>query len=62
MNNWDTFQQNLDLAQNSAGTLEEQSKIYEESWRAASARVKANLEDVYNSILDSDAFKNLLDV
>ena len=44
MNNWDTFQQNLDIAQNSAGTLEEQSKIY----------------DVYNSILDSDAFKNLL--
>ena len=61
MNNWDTFQQNLDIAQNSAGTLEEQSKIYEESWRAASARVKASLEDVYNSILDSDAFKNLLD-
>ena len=61
MNNWDTFQQNLDIAQNSAGTLEEQSKIYEESWRAASARVKANLEDIYNSILDSDAFKNLLD-
>lgn len=60
MNNWDTFQQNLDIAQNSAGTLEEQSKIYEESWRAASARVKASLEDVYNSILDSDAFKNLL--
>lgn len=61
MNNWDTFQQNLDIAQNSAGTLEEQSKIYEESWRAASARVKASLEDVYNSILDSDVFKNLLD-
>lgn len=61
MNNWDTFQQNLDIAQNSAGTLEEQSKIYEESWRAASARVKSNLEDIYNSILDSDAFKNLLD-
>ena len=61
MDNWDTFEQNLAIAQNSAGTLEEQSQIYEESWVAASNRVKAALEDVYNSILDSDAFKNLLD-
>lgn len=61
MDNWDTFEENLSIAQNSAGTLEEQSQIYEESWVAASNRVKAALEDVYNSILDSDAFKNLLD-
>lgn len=61
MDNWDTFEQNLSIAQNSTGTLEEQSKIYEESWVAASNRVKASLEDIYNSVLDSDAFKNLLD-
>lgn len=61
MNNWDTFQQNLDIAQNSAGSLQEQSEIFEESWRAAANRVKANLEDIYNSILDGDVFKDLLD-
>lgn len=60
-NNWDVFKQNLSYAQNSAGTLQEQSQIYEESWVAAANHVKAALEGVYNDILDSDIFKDILD-
>jgi hypothetical protein len=35
MNNWDYFQQNLGVAKNASGTLDEQAEIYAESWEAA---------------------------
>lgn len=59
MENWDYFKENLDVAYNSEGTLEEQVKIYEESWAAASKRVEASLQGVYQSLLDDKFFISL---
>ena len=52
MNNWDKFQQNLGVAQNSDGALQEQADIYAESWEGASKRVKANLQSIYSQLID----------
>lgn len=57
--NWDFMKQNLEIAYNSDGTLEEQAEIYAESWEAARKRVRAAAEDIYNDILDDDFFIEL---
>lgn len=61
MDNWDFMEENLHTAEESGGTLEKQAKIYEESWEAASNRVKASLEDIYASIMDDEFFIKLTD-
>jgi hypothetical protein len=53
------MEDNLDVANNASGTLEEQAKIYEESWAAASDHVKASLETIYASIMDDEFFIRL---
>lgn len=62
MDNWDVFGKNLSVAENSAGELDKQQKIYEESWRAASDRVKASLEGIYDSLVDDEAFIDILNI
>ena len=59
MNNWDTFKINLEVAEGAEGTLQEQADIYAESWQAASDRVKASFEDIYDSILNDEFFIKL---
>ena len=61
MDNWDFMEENLDTAYNAEGTLDEQSEIYAESWEAASKRVQASLETIYNTILKDDFFIGLTD-
>lgn len=61
MDNWSVFQENLNTAMTSEGTLQEQADIYAESWKAAQDRVTAALEDIYQDILDDDFFIDLLD-
>ena len=56
MNNWDYFQQNLDVVENAEGTLQEQADIYAESWEASEKRVQAAAERIYASLLDEDLF------
>ena len=56
MDNWDYFNQNLEVAKNAEGTLNEQAEIYAESWEAAKKRVKASAESVYSAILDDEFF------
>lgn len=56
-----TFQENLKVAQNAGGALQEQSDIYAEGWEAARDRVKAAAEDVYDSLLNKDMFIGLDD-
>jgi hypothetical protein len=56
MDNWDFMQENLETAYDSTGTLTEQAEIYAESWEAASKRVKASAEGLYQSLLDDDFF------
>lgn len=61
MNNWDFFKENVATANNATGALEEQQKIYEEGWEAASKRVKASLENVYQNILDDKLIVKIID-
>lgn len=61
MDSWDFMEENLDTAYNAEGTLNEQAEIYAESWEAASKRVKASLETIYNTILKDDFFIGLTD-
>ena len=60
MDNWDFFQDNLSIANNSSGALQEQADIYAESWEAARDRVTAAAEDIYDSILDDKFFITVL--
>ena len=56
MNNWDKVETNIGIAEISDGTLQQQQNIYAESWEAASKRVKASLESVYDSLLNAEDF------
>ena len=57
--NWDMYNQNLEIAGDSEGALQEMQDIYAESWEAASKRVKASLESVYSSILNDQVIINI---
>lgn len=56
LDNYDTFKVNLEIAESSEGSLQEQADIYAESWEAAEERVQASLETLYNSLLDDKFF------
>lgn len=62
MDNWDTFQQNLQIAKTSSGTLDQQAAIYAESWEAASDRVRASWEGLWDNLIDSESFITVLDM
>lgn len=59
MDNYDKMQQNIATAKGSEGTLDKQSEIYAESWEAASKRVQAALETIYDKLLDDNFFIGL---
>lgn len=64
MDNWnsgdnDSFQANLLTTQTSKGALQEQADIYAEGWEAASDRVKAATEGLFDTIIDEEAFISL---
>ena len=59
MDNFDFYQQNVDIAKNSEGTLQRQQAIYEKSWEASSKRVKAAAETIYSSLLNDQFFIKL---
>lgn len=61
MDNWDFMEENLKTVESSGGRLQKQAKIYEESWEAASKRVKTSMEALYSSIIDDEFFINLTD-
>ena len=58
MDNWDVFQENLNTAYNSEGSLQEQADIYAESWEAAQKRVKASLQEIYSALIPEDFIIN----
>ena len=60
MDNWDFFQQNLQTSLTASGTLDEQAKIYAESWEAARDRVTASLETIYAELINDEAFIDIL--
>lgn len=56
MQNYDFFKENLATAQSATGELQNQADIYAESWQAASDKVAASIETIYNKLLDDDFF------
>lgn len=60
MDNWDFMEENLQTAYGSAGALQQQADIYAESWEAASDRVRAATEDIFDSLINDEFFINLL--
>lgn len=61
MENWDKFKQNLNIANTSTGTLDAQAAIYAESWEAASNRVRASWEGLWDTMINSDSMITMLD-
>jgi hypothetical protein len=59
MDNWDTFKINLEVAEGAEGTLTKQQAIYEESWEAATNKVRTSFEHLWDAIIDEDALKGL---
>lgn len=62
MNNWDYFKENVQVAKSSEGALEQQAAIYAKSWQAASDRVRASWEGLWDTLIDSDGFIGALDM
>lgn len=56
MDNWNDIKVNVDVALDASGTLDEQQKIYEESWEAANKRVQASMETLYSQIINDEDF------
>ena len=61
MDNYDDFKVNVDVAAESEGTLDRQAEIYGDSWEAASNRVQASLEAIYDKLINDDAVIGLMD-
>jgi TP901 family phage tail tape measure protein len=62
MDNFDKFQENLEVAANAEGSLDEQAEIYAQSWEGAQKRVKAAWQAIYSDIIDDDFFITLNNV
>lgn len=69
MDNWDFMEENLSTSYGASGTLNEQQKIYEESWEAANKRLKASMEALYSDLIPeeflikmTDAISDVVDV
>lgn len=50
--NWDMYQNNMNIAQNAEGSLENMYKIQAESVEASSARMRAALENLYSKFIN----------
>lgn len=61
MDNWDTFQNNLNLASNATGELNKQQKIYMESTQAHLDSLSTSAERLYKSLIDSEGLNDLID-
>lgn len=62
MENWDFFKENLTTATTATGALTQQANIYADSWEAAQKRMKASWETMWDSLIDSDSFKKILNI
>ena len=61
MDNWDFMQDNLKVARDSTGTLQEQADTYAESWEAANNRVRAATEELWSELIHDEFFIDLFD-
>lgn len=61
MENFDEYQKNIGIAENSEGTVQRQADIYAKSWEASQKRVKASMESIYSDLIADDFFIGLND-
>ena len=61
MTNWDFMKENLNTANDSEGTLNQQAETWSKSWEAAKERVQQALNDVYEKLIDDNFFISLSD-
>ena len=59
MEHYDAFQQNVQYARESEGTLQQQQNIYAQSWEASTDRVRAAWEALYQDIIKDNFFIEL---
>ena len=59
--NFQEYNRALNIAQNAAGTLQEQQDTYLESTRAHLNQLKTAVEDLYDSLLNPDSLEPLID-
>ena len=59
--NFEEYNKALNTAQNAAGTLEEQQDIYMDQTAAHLQQLKASVEDIYDSLINTDTIKDLTD-
>ena len=59
--NWDMYEKSKDVSEGSAGTLQKQQDTYMESTEAHLKQLKAEWEDLYDSLLDSDNINGVVD-
>ena len=53
--NWDMYTETKGVSEGASGALEDQFKIWSESWEAASGRVQAATEGMYSKLINDDA-------
>ena len=59
--NFEEYNKALNTAQNAAGTLQEQQDVYMESTAAHLEILRASVEDIYDSLADTDSINGLID-
>ena len=59
--NWDMYTETKGVSEDALGALEEQHKIWSESWEAASERVKVATEGVYSNLINDDVMIKFTD-
>lgn len=58
--NWDMYQSSLKTSQNAEGTLEQQNQIYLESVEASFNQLRAQAEQLYQTLFDPDVIKDFV--
>jgi len=59
--NWDMYSKALNTSQNALGTLQKQQNIYMDSLEAHLKTLETAKEEVFNTLIDTDSFKDLID-
>lgn len=60
--NWDMYQNNVLIANDSNGALNKMQETWATGWEAASNRVRVSLEGIYSSLIDDSFVVGLLNV
>lgn len=59
--NWDMYTKTLNTSQNALGTLQKQQNVYMDSLEAHLKTLETAKEEVFNTLIDTDSFKDLID-